>query len=268
MARKSQVTHCLSGGHLVNARSNENPNIFCNDQFAEEVEYAWEQFAKDATGAEMITGQHRRGRKTGITIEEVYPHIQDIAPGTLPWWCPELGGYTFSTGLIESLCAKEGRQALTSRADAYPSTVAGSSLGLTYANFNRHVLLFPSSLTPAGTDSHSQPSVAGLVTSANYPALNDNRLIDKFGTVSCTLYHEMFHPVDSAGTDRDGPDERDANGKLIQYYAAKTIILANMAGAAQIVNAPEPYVLIALAAYMYRNPPAGKTGLFFVPNVG
>jgi hypothetical protein len=121
-----------------------------------------------------------------------------------PYWVSLLKGYTFATGAYEKLCDKEKRQGLTSRADLYPNTEAGSPEGFTYASFNRHMLLCPNSFkNEAGKGPHSQPTVEGLVANANYPSKGDARPMDRFGTLSCTLYHELFHIVDSAGTDSD-----------------------------------------------------------------
>jgi hypothetical protein len=206
LARISQVAQFLSGGGLVNAKTNENPHLFCSDGFAEEVDRAWNEFARDANGDYMITERDSNGKvKSGYTIVDVYPHIRAQSSSALPWWVDELKGYTFSTGLIEALCDKEGREAMTSRADAYPSVEAGSPLGFTYANFNRHILLCPSSFSPAEGMSHGRETLAGLVTSDKYPPVGDQRFIDQFGTISCTLYHELYHMVDSTGSDSDGP---------------------------------------------------------------
>lgn len=45
-------------------------------------------------------------------------------------------------------------------------------------------------------------------------------------------------------------------------------MIAGMNQDVRLVNAPEPYVLVALAAYMYQNPPSGKPALFYFPNAG
>ena len=66
------------------------------------------------------------------------------------------------------------------------------------------MLLSPKSFTnEAGKGPHSQPTVTGLVTSANYPNVGDARSMDRFGTRNYTLYHELFHIVDATGSHAD-----------------------------------------------------------------
>jgi hypothetical protein len=113
-------------------------------------------------------------------------------------------GRTFASGPYQELCAKPTRQGLTSRADAYPDTEAGSPEGFSYASFKRHMLLYPKPFAnEAGRGHRSQPTVTGLVTSVNYPNVGDARSMDRFVTLSCTLYHELFNIVDATGSDAD-----------------------------------------------------------------
>ncbi|GLI81745.1 hypothetical protein PoHVEF18_010134 [Penicillium ochrochloron] len=217
----------LSKGGLVGARTSDKPNLFCTDSFAVVPEYGWNELALDGNGKEMIISYDEDGDpETGYTVADVYPHIKEMGDNITPYWVSLLNGYTFATGAYKNLCDKEKRQELTSRADAYPKTEAGSPEGFTYASFNRHMLLCPKSFqNEAGKGPHSQPTVEGLVTSANYPSAGDTRSMDRF------------------------------------VYDAIAIMLAGTKQDDRLVNAPEPYVLFALAAYMYQNPPSGATAM-------
>ncbi|KAJ5875239.1 uncharacterized protein N7473_012586 [Penicillium subrubescens] len=254
--RLANVATFLIEGGLVGAKTSDKPNLFCTDDFAVVPKYGGNDLALDGNGKEMVISYDEDGDpETGYTVADVYPHIQAMGDNITPYWVSLLKGYTFATGPYVKLCDKEKRQGITSRADSYPNTEAGSPKRFTYASFNRHMLLCPRSFTnEAGKGPHSQPTVAGLVTSTSYPSKGDARSMDRFGTLSCTLYHELFHIVDSAGTDAD-------NG----LYDAIKIMLAGKNKDDNLVNAPEPYVLLALAAYMYENPPSGATAMWYWP---
>lgn len=45
-------------------------------------------------------------------------------------------------------------------------------------------------------------------------------------------------------------------------------MLAGINQDTRLVNAPETYVLLSLAVYMYQNLPSGKTALWYFPNGG
>lgn len=201
----NRVAQFLSGGGLVAAKSQENPNLFCTDGFREVPEYGWDDLALDGNGNEMVIERNEDGDPiSGYTVADVHPHIRSQGDNITPYWVAQLKGYKFASGPYQKLCAKPTRKGLTSRADAYPDTEAGSLEGFTYASFNRHMLLCPKSFTnEAGKGPHSQPTVTGLVTSANYPNVGDARSMDRFGTRNYTLYHELFHIVDATGSHAD-----------------------------------------------------------------
>jgi hypothetical protein len=144
--RLANVATFLSGGGLVGARTSDKPNLFCTDSFAVVPKYGWNDLALDGNGKEMIISYDEDGDpETGYTVADVYPHIKAMGDNITPYWVSLLKGYTFATGAYEKLCDKEKRQGLTSRADLYPNTEAGSPEGFTYASFNRHMLLCPNS---------------------------------------------------------------------------------------------------------------------------
>lgn len=182
--------------------------LFCNDDYAEKK--SWLTVARDGNGNEMTYIED--GYEEEHTIMEVYPNLNDIrvagvvsdgqSQNVVPFWVSLLNGYVFA-GLdddLESLCAKTTRQALTSRADVNAGSEAGSPSGFTYATFDRHILLCPRSFSPAG-EFHTIDSLDTVVSAARYPT--ENALQYAVTTISATLFHELFHMVDTAGTDND-----------------------------------------------------------------
>lgn len=172
--------------------------------------------ARDGNGDEM-SYTDEDGDPAIYTIAEVYPKIklmqaQGVRGRTInanirPFWISQLNGYTFATlaSTYTSLCQKPGRMALTSRADTNAGDEAGSPAGFTYATFNRHMLLCPDSFSPASGLPHSIASLSNLVSSTNYPTVGLKQL--PLSTISATLFHELFHMVDTAGTDNDNGRE-------------------------------------------------------------
>ncbi|RHZ45034.1 uncharacterized protein CDV56_102119 [Aspergillus thermomutatus] len=265
--RLAGVALFLSGGGLVNAKSSDKPSLFCSDDFA--VQKTWETTARDGSGEEMVRKRDDEGNIVETyTIADVYPKIKllqetgeidedEDASKIMPYWVDYLKGYDFSAVGTEKICTKDALYGWTSRADDSPSTEAGNLDGFTFASFNRHILLCPLTFSPP-SQYHGTATLAELVTSAVYPVANARILPEAYSTISCTLYHELFHLVDSAGTDSDS----GLYGSLIILDASFT------AKKASVVNAPEPYVFFSLASYLYQNAPSGSSAVAFIPPNG
>ncbi|KAJ5097119.1 hypothetical protein N7456_007840 [Penicillium angulare] len=259
--RLTNVATFLSGGGITGAKTNTKPRLFCDDTFAELK--TWQTVARDGNGKEMFDEDDDE-----VMILEVYPKIKDrqvagLESGSVdatisPFWVPSLNGYTFSTldPSYTTLCQKPGRMALTSRADTNAGAEAGSPSGYTYATFDRHLLLCPDSFSPSGNGPHTIASLSALVSSTNYPVEGLKQL--PLSTISATLFHELFHLVDVAGTDNDN-NLQSFLPILDASYSKKS---------PNTVNAPEPYALFATAAYLYQNPPGGDDPVLEACNLG
>ncbi|KAL4758660.1 uncharacterized protein BDW70DRAFT_162329 [Aspergillus foveolatus] len=264
------VATFLSGGGLTGG-SNDKPYLFCGDSFAQKQ--SWEATAIDGTGTEMVKERDENGEPTSYyTIEEVYPNLRQLQlDGELdadttntnkniaPFLVSKLKGYVFDASGKDRLCDKVNRVAATSRADNNAGTEAGSPAGFTYATFNRHVYFCDVAFEASPGNPHGYETLAEVVNSNNYPTVGADTNPAVLTSLSCTLYHELFHLTDAQGTDSDGPGSG--------YYLAKDIMkLSWNSRLRALLNAPEPYVFFSMGAYILQNnPSAAKPAVFFGP---
>ncbi|KAL4733540.1 hypothetical protein BDV11DRAFT_175602 [Aspergillus similis] len=125
-----------------------------------------------------------------------------VTQSVTPFWVSKLKGYVFDGSGEESLCDKTTRVASTSRADTNAGTEAGSPEGFTYAAFNRHIHLCPPAFVANPRGHHGYATLADVVSYSTYPILASKDPA-QFSSLSCTLYHELFHLTDTAGEDND-----------------------------------------------------------------
>ncbi|KAL3477022.1 hypothetical protein BJX99DRAFT_257927 [Aspergillus californicus] len=189
------------------------------------------------------------------TILEVYPKLKQMqldGEGNIaPFLVSQLNGYVFDASGQVRLCAKVNRIAATSRADTNAGSEAGSPAGFTYATFNRHVYFCDTAFEAKPGVAHGYKTLAEVVSSDNYPTKGSNTGPSALTSLSATLYHELFHLTDSDGTDSDGPGTG-------YYKASEIMALSWNKGWGPLLNAPEPYVIFSMGAYIMQNSPSAE----------
>ncbi|KAF5869955.1 uncharacterized protein Bfra_010100 [Botrytis fragariae] len=239
--RLAAVSQLLNGGGLVDSLTSAAPWIFCGDAFASKV--PWDQPAKDRNGVEIAKEEDETGTITDYwTLGSLLPTLaaQSI---NVAYYIDALKSY-----MVESkpaLCDPNvGPYAVTSRR-SYTSTVQSVSIG----THDRFAYFCPRTFDPTG---QAKPSDLHSVSSLSTSITLIGQDLDRLLPLSATLYHELFHITDSDESTRD------------PFYNLGAASSASLAGNSDVINNPESYVYLAMAAYVYQNPPAGADATLYL----
>ncbi|KAJ5664209.1 hypothetical protein N7507_004940 [Penicillium longicatenatum] len=196
--RLNAVSQFLYREGLIDPVTTEKPYIFCGDAFAT---YApWDQPAKDSSGNTIPDGTDDNGDTVYIKVNQVFPEESRKA-GWIAFWLSIFSAYTFDIGTSTStMCSRSDRFAATSKASTqYPAKL------VTGGTYDRHTFLCDATFDPIGNgkQTHSIAELATIISYDGYPVEGNGKGLDRYGTYSSTLYHEIIHLTDSAGTTGD-----------------------------------------------------------------
>ena len=196
--RINEVTKFLNGDGLTSPQSPSRPGIFCNDAFAT---YApWEEPVKDENRNRIPYEIDENGDVTRWwTIREVFPKQVDNLDRRNPFWIESLNGYEFDVNGFDTLCGKASVFAATS----FPAAQIEHD-DIKTADFERNIWFCPRTWSkPEVNSPHRVPNLSTLLTDDGYPKGGTGEGLDRFATISCTLYHELYHLTDYQGTTHD-----------------------------------------------------------------
>jgi hypothetical protein len=195
IVRIEAVSNFLAGEGLTDAVTSQPPWLFCNDGYADADEAQWNQPVKDSTGTSVKEGE------TGyFKLQDVFP--KPAANNWAAFWVKLLNAYAFDALNRDgqTLCGQTNRAGFTSKKSTQASIAAAPNTVTTGA-YDRYVTICPYGF--ATTGSHGLPELATAITYTDYPVPNNGKAIDQYTPRSATLYHELFHLTDTAGTTGD-----------------------------------------------------------------
>lgn len=194
--RFASLAQFLRQGGLKNSRTRVKPWLFCGDQFA--VKNEWEDIAKDVNGKQAVKEYDENGEPISYyTILDLYGDLKN--GNREPFWVEKLKGYDFDNDGYDRLCGRPARYAATLPASQ------GIHRNDNTGDFDPHVFLCLKTFEPGDFSlAHSKPALGAILQSSVYPsATNKGYALDFYGTLGCTLYHELFHLTDYRGTSGD-----------------------------------------------------------------
>ncbi|KAK7184908.1 hypothetical protein DPSP01_013615 [Paraphaeosphaeria sporulosa] len=232
------------------------PWIFCSEMAGSLQQ--WDQPIKDKNGKEIASKLGPDGKPEDYyTLRQVF-QTQASTPDMKAFYMEAFKGYDFYTNKYNSLCGDGNRYAATSR---YIDRAAGNPLvpQVDITSATRNVIFCPTSFSPPNGGQHSFPSLSMAVSSGYYPPYGGDwnigqPNIEKYIPVSGTFYHELYHLTDVG-------DTADPYRHMIHIYMAARQQAANNA------DNPESYLYMAMATYMFLNPPQGKDAVLFPAGV-
>ena len=249
------------------------PWIFCSDEAA--TLQSWDQPIKDRNNKEIPSTVVDGEVKDYFTLKQVFP-AQFSIPNHKAYFLKAFNGYDFYNIKGDTICADKTRYATTSRfrdhADRNPLV---SQVDITPAT--RHVVFCPPTFNPETDRHHSFRTLAGTVSSGNYPPIKGDWTkpqpsMEHYLTVSGTLFHELYHLTDTGDT-KDPYSKsyflRYSTTQFIADYLLSceenmiTIYKAAKVQAKDNANNPESYLYMATATYLYLNLPQGKEAVLF-----
>ncbi|THV51915.1 hypothetical protein BGAL_0095g00310 [Botrytis galanthina] len=239
--RLAAVSQLLNGGGLEDPLTSAAPWIFCGDAFATRA--PWDQPAKDENGKEIAKQKDENGDITDYwTLGSLLPSLAAKA-GAIAYYIDALKSY-----MVEdkpALCdPNTSTYAVTSRRST-TSQVGDFKIG----THDRFTYFCPRTFDPTG---QARPSVLHSVSSLSTSTTLIGQDLDRLLPLSATLYHELFHLTDSEQSTRD------------PFYPLGDASSASIAGNSDVVNNPESFVYLAMAAYVYQNPPAGADATLYL----
>ncbi|KAH7346765.1 hypothetical protein BKA65DRAFT_503209 [Rhexocercosporidium sp. MPI-PUGE-AT-0058] len=247
--RISDVSQFLAGAGLTDAKTSSPPWLFCSADAGKYIPF--DDMVQDENGEYIVFEVDETGEipTDYLTVGQVFPSVKNSGNGKA-FFMNAFNGYNFDYSSFDALCDKPGRYAVT----AFPTQATNPGYEeITFAAVDRNVLLCPKTFAPGDGEWHSYSSLADLMTAENYPTVDDTGLsLDRVMPLGTTLYHELYHLGDAAGTTRD------------PYYKIVDVLRAAGNKAVDIPNNPESFVFFAVAVYLYLNPPEGKEAVLYL----
>ncbi|PNY28155.1 Metallopeptidase, catalytic domain protein [Tolypocladium capitatum] len=247
--RISLVTQFLNGGGLVDRNPPGPPWLFCSDDYAKYVPF--DQPVRDAKGDYLPVEKDKNHNPTDYkTLGDIFINIYGPVTG---FYVEQLKGYVFNEKGYKTLCGTSyGVTPKTQNPGDKP--ILNDEGDYIVSRPNRHVLLCPKTFEIKPPAAHTGPSLAQAVSYASYPSGDEKTddPLDRFVPRSATLYHELYHLTDHDGTTGD------------PWYPLTDIMKSSTSKVShtrqQVPNNPESFVMFAVAAYMYQNPPTTPSG--------
>ncbi|KAJ8126288.1 hypothetical protein O1611_g7350 [Lasiodiplodia mahajangana] len=244
--RLAGISQFLNGGGVANPLTNQPPWLLCGDSWGTLA--PWDQPVKDHDGDYIPVGQDF------LTVAQAFPMpFAASARGLQTYWVDLLDAYLWDS---RQLCQNDQRYAATSKRPYTSPNPQVKATGFDRFPFFCDRAFSPTTQTPP-TFLHSAPSLANSVSSGRYPVQPfAPEGLDQWVPLSGTLYHELVHITDSAQTSGD------------PYYglvaASRASVNKQPEIRLRVTNNAESYVLFAMAAYMYQNPPGGTPAVLWL----